>query len=178
MYGGATTFTAHLIYKLGLFGNNISSRNGSQSPTTSMINTNAILRCTKRSEKKLREFGYGLCYQNVSPSILSHIRYPFLTIFKEKYFFNILSKLNVSHTNRLKDITPVIHDHRDISDRAASHIKNWTLVAIRRTVQDYVQKMYGLDCAFLYHPFYPYPVVYNIERKRAVSYLELVLKKT
>ena len=148
-----------------------------RAPTIRMINMNAILRRTKRSEKKLREFGYGLYYQNVSPSVLSQIRYPFLTIFKEEYFFNVLSDLNRSHRNRLKDITLVIHDHRDISDRAASHIKNWTLVAIRRTVQGYMQKKYGLNCDFLYHPFYPYPLVHKPERRGAVSISRISFEK-
>jgi hypothetical protein len=80
LYGGATTFTAHLIHKLGVFNN---SRNINHSYATNVLNANAILRCGKISERKLREFGYGLHYHNISPSILAKIKYPFLTIFKE-----------------------------------------------------------------------------------------------
>lgn len=80
LYGGATTFTAHLIHKLGVFNN---SRNTNHSCATNVLNANAILRCGKISERKLREFGYGLHYHNISPSILAKIKYPFLTIFKE-----------------------------------------------------------------------------------------------
>jgi glycosyltransferase involved in cell wall biosynthesis len=174
LYGGATTFTAHLIHKLGVFNDN---RNTNHTSTANILNANAILRCTKISEKKLRVFGYGLHYQNVSSSVLAKITYPFLTIFKEQYFFHALPKLNRSHSDRLKDITLVIHDHRDTSERAASHIKNWTLVAIRRTVQDYMQKRYGLDCDFLYHPFYPYPIVHKPKRKGAVSISRISFEK-
>jgi glycosyltransferase involved in cell wall biosynthesis len=174
LYGGATTFTAHLIHRLGILNEH---RSRDKTRIAQIPNENTILRCGKISEKKLREFGYDLYYQNVSPSLLAKIRYPFLTIFKEQYFFYALPKLNLSHSDRLKDITLVIHDHRDISERVAPHIKNWTLVAIRRTVQDYMQNRYGLGCAFLYHPFFPYPVIRKPERRGAVSISRISFEK-
>ena len=174
LYGGATTFTAHLIHKLSVF-NKSSCRDNTCD--TSIPNGNAILRCGKISERKLREFGYGLHYQNVSPSVLVKIRYPFLTIFKEDYFFHTLVELNRRQRDRLKDKTLVIHDHRDVSDRAAPYVKNWRLVAIRKTVQQYMRSRYGLDCAFLYHPFYPYPVVHKPKRRGAVSISRISFEK-
>ncbi|HEU4822978.1 MAG TPA: hypothetical protein VFS97_06095 [Nitrososphaeraceae archaeon] len=178
LYGGVTTFTAHLIYKLGVFNSSssISSRK-SDIHIRQIPSNNAILRCGKVSETKLREFGYGLVYQNVSPSILAKIKYPFLTIFKENYFFHVLVDLNRRQRDSLKDITLVIHDHRDISQNTAPYVKNWRLVAIRKTVQEYMQKRYGLDCAFLYHPFYPYPVVYKPKRRGAVSTTRISFEK-
>lgn len=173
LYGGVTTFTAHLIHKLGVFNN---SRNTNHSCSTNILDPNAILRCTKISERKLRELGYGLHYQNVSPSVLAKIRYPFLTIFKEHYFHALL-ELNSRSRDRLKDIGLVIHDHRDVSYRTAPYLKNWTLIAIRRTVRDYIQNRYGLDCAFLYHPFYPYPVIHKAQRRGAVSISRISFEK-
>jgi hypothetical protein len=173
LYGGATTFTAHLIHKLGVFDNN---RNTNYSSATNISNANAILRCAKISEKKIREFGYGLQYQNVSPSILGKIKYPFITIFKENYF-RALFELNRRSNDRPKDIVLVIHDHRDISYRTAPYVKNWRLVTIRRTVHEYMQRTYGLDCAFLYHPFYPYPVIRKPKRKGAVSISRISFEK-
>jgi hypothetical protein len=173
LYGGATTFTAHLIHKLGVFNN---SRSTNHTCATNILNANAILRCAKISERKLREFGYGLHYQNLSPSVLAKIRYPFLTVFKENYFHALL-ELNRRSRDRLKDIGLVIHDHRDVSYRTAPYVKNWTLVAIRRTVQDYMRNRYGLDCAFLYHPFYPYPVIHKPKRKGAVSISRISFEK-
>jgi hypothetical protein len=174
LYGGVTTFTAHLIHRLGISND---YRNKDDSWITQIPYANTILRCGKISEKKLRVFGYGLHYQNVSPAVLSKIGYPFLTIFKERYFFHTLFKLSESHIDRSKDITLVVHDHRDISERTTPYIKNWTLVAIRRTVQDYMQKRYGLDCAFLYHPFYPYPIVRKSKRKGAISISRISFEK-
>jgi len=173
LYGGATTFTAHLIHKLGVFDNSI---NIDHSLATNISNANAIFRCAKISERKLREFGYGLHYQNVSPYILAKIKYPFVTIFKENYF-HALVELNKRSKDRLKDITLVIHDHRDISNRTVPYVKDWRLVTIRRTVQEYVQRTYGLDCTFLYHPFYPYPIVSKTKRKGAVSISRISFEK-
>lgn len=53
LYGGATSFTAHLMLKLAQFRRN-----------------NPVLRVGKRSGTKLRNFGYGLYYRNISePSL-------------------------------------------------------------------------------------------------------------
>jgi hypothetical protein len=138
LYGGATTFTAHLIHKLGIFSKS-SCRENNNTYDAIMPNRNAILRCGKISERKLREFGYGLYYQNVSPSVLAKIRYPFLTIFNEDYFFNTLVELNRGQRDRLKDSILVIHDYRDVSDKVAPYLKNWRLIAIRKTVQEYMR---------------------------------------
>ena len=52
---GATTFTAHLIHKLRKEKARVILRAGN----------------SQRSEKRLREFGYGLFSQNVSSDIIS-----------------------------------------------------------------------------------------------------------
>ena len=108
--------------------------------------------------------------------ILAKIKYPFLTIFKENYFPALL-ELNRRSRDRLGDIALVIHDHRDVSYRTAPYLKNWRLVAIRRTVQEHIQNRYGLDCAFLYHPFYPYPVIHKPKRNGAVSISRISFEK-
>jgi ABC-type bacteriocin/lantibiotic exporter with double-glycine peptidase domain len=101
LYGGATTFAAHLLHQTGY-----SKKN------------NIILRITKRTESKLRDFGYGLYYQNISFDLISKIKFPLITIFKQTHF-NVLTKLNerkgISDNNNNNNVL-VIHDHRDISD--------------------------------------------------------------
>jgi hypothetical protein len=75
LVGGATTFTAHLIHRM-------------------MNNKPIILRPgnANRSEKKLREFGYGLAYQNVTSDVIYKIKYPFITLYKENHF-HLISEL-------------------------------------------------------------------------------------
>ena len=76
LYGGGTTFTAHLLHQTGY-----SKKN------------NIIFRVTKRTESKLREFGYGLRYQNTSIDLINKIKYPFVTLFKDTHF-HVLTRLN------------------------------------------------------------------------------------
>lgn len=143
-FGGVTTFTAHLFYTIDLMGRN---------------NKKIVLRPTasKNSENRLRDFGYGLQYKNISAESLRNIIYPFVIMIKDDYL-TILQKLNQRVGIDDSNIVVVIHDPRDISDRNIQLIKKWKIIiTIRRTVQDYLKQTYNLDSLFLYHPFYPYP---------------------
>lgn len=169
LYGGGTTFAAHLLHQTGY-----SKKN------------NVIFRVTKRTESKLREFGYGLHYQNISIDSINKIRLPFITLFKETHF-NALDRLNErenrsdsNNNNNDSSGILVVHDHRDISDKIVPHLAGWKLVTIRRTVQNYLQSKYGLPSLFLYHPFYPYPIITisnQSERKGAVSISRISFEK-
>lgn len=157
LYGGATTFTAHLLHTLQSFrGNSI------------------VLRYTRRSENKLRDFGYGIFYRNISMDILKTLRHPFVTLFKDNYL-HILPKLNEGKNPH--DIMLVIHDYRDISDKVIPYIKSWKVITIRKTVQEYLKNRYNLDTLFLYHPFYPYPIISRESRKGAVSISRISFEK-
>jgi hypothetical protein len=165
-FGGVTTFTAHLIYTIG-----ISKRK----------NDNIILRPTSsnKSENRLRDFGYGLHYKNISSKILCNIQYPFFTMIKDDYF-PILRNLTNNDKREQPDnnIVVVIHDPRDISNRIIEMIKKWKIITIRRSVQDYIQHKYNLNSVFLYHPFYAYPIdSYIFDKKGAVSISRIALEK-
>src|SRR5215475_2435235 len=102
--GGVTTFTVHLFYTTGLLGSKVVLR-----PTSS-----------SKTENRLRNFGYGLHYRNISADSLRNIKYPFITMVKDEYY-DILNKLNDrnykdSQSGRtLGNTAVVIHDPRDIS---------------------------------------------------------------
>jgi hypothetical protein len=49
LYGGCVTFTAHLMH---------------------LLERKWFRRITNRFEKEFREFGYGICYQNVTSRVL------------------------------------------------------------------------------------------------------------
>jgi glycosyltransferase involved in cell wall biosynthesis len=162
LYGGGTTFTAHLLYQTGY-----SKKNG------------IILRITRSTESKLREFGYKLSYQNIAHDLINEIKFPFITLFKQTHL-NVLTRLNEGENRSNNDGVIVIHDHRDISDSVVPHLADWKLVTIRRTVQKYLKRKYDLKSLFLYHPFYPYPitVISNLsERKGAVSISRISFEK-
>ncbi len=46
---------------------------------------------------------------------------------------------------------------------------NYKLITIRKTVQEYLKTKYDLDSIFMYHPFYPYPIISKESRKGAIS---------
>jgi hypothetical protein len=149
MYGGGTTFTAHLLYTLTSRNEIIISK----------------IRESKRSHGLLRDFGYGLRYQTVTSDFVKNVRYPFITLFTPGYT-HILPKFNhrrISHD----DIILVIHDPTNIPAKVVTHVKKWKIVTIRKGVQHYLESKYGLQPLFLYHPFYPYPIV---EHENTKSY--------
>jgi hypothetical protein len=164
-FGGVTTFTAHLIYTIG-----ISKRK----------NDNIILRPTSsnKSENRLRDFGYGVHYKNISSKILCNIQYPFFTMIKDEYFSILRNLTNNDKREQSDNIVVVIHDPRDISNRIIEMIKKWKIITIRRSVQDYIQHKYNLNSVFLYHPFYAYPIdSYIFDKKGAVSISRIALEK-
>ncbi|MGI0022225.1 MAG: hypothetical protein ACRD9Q_05105 [Nitrososphaeraceae archaeon] len=158
LYGGATTFTAHLMHMLSKLRRN-----------------NIVLRVCKTSEMKLRDFGYGLNYMNISENLLSNIHQPVIVIFKDK-FLPILSSLNRKTEGSFPTVM-VIHDYRDISDRVLPFIINYKLITMRKSVQNFLKVKYELNSEFMYHPFYAYPVNIKKSRHRAVSISRISFEK-
>jgi hypothetical protein len=64
--------------------------------------------------------------------------------------FDILDKL------KNKQVTIVIHDPGEIYNENIEYIRNWNVVVIRKTMQDFLKNNHGIKSRFLYHPFYPY----------------------
>jgi hypothetical protein len=148
-YGSVTTFTAHLLYTIGL-----QSKNN---------NKPSVLHPSIRSEHILRNFGYGLYYKNLSARLLRHIEFPFITVIKDNYF-HALKELSDKEGKVRTNPVLVVHDPRDVSERIASLIKNWKIVTIRKTVQRYLELEYGIKSLFLYQPFFPYETISTTEK--------------
>ena len=147
LYGGCVTFTAHLMHLLG---------------------KKWFRRITNRFEKKFREFGYGLYYQNVTPKVLDYAENPFVTdMFKN---FHVLERM------KRTDITIVIHDATEISKENEPYLKYWNIICIRKALQQYLRENYNLSPNFLYHPFYPYPIRKNNNANS--DYSEGIMHKT
>jgi glycosyltransferase involved in cell wall biosynthesis len=145
MYGGCLTFTAHLLHSLG---------------------KKLVFKISKKShEKRTRDFGYGIEYQNVSLTVFDSIKYPFIT---DMYrHFDRLKKL------KRNDVTIVIHDPGEISRHNEPYLKYWNIITIRKSMQNFLQENFGIESQFLYHPFYAYPISQfgqdHHKRKEAVS---------
>jgi len=159
LYGGGTTFTAHLVHTI-------------MKPNETVISR---VRKSTKLELKLRDFGYGLRYQNINPISLKKVRYPFITLFTLDYS-NILPELNRARRN-LNDVIVVIHDPTHISQKVLAAIKKWKIITIRKTVQHYIQSRFGLQPHFLYHPFHSYPTVSHNDRIYAISISRISYEK-
>src|SRR4029079_11022030 len=100
--------TAHLMYKIAKFRRN-----------------NIVLRVGRRSEEKLRDFGYGLQYRNISDKLLTNTGHVIIVIFKDK-FLPVLKALN-RNPEKSSAMVMIIHDHRDISEKVIPYVKNYKL---------------------------------------------------
>ena len=58
IYGGGLTFTVHLLHSLG---------------------KKLVFKISKNYEKRTRDFGYGIEYQNVPLTVFDAIKNPFIT---------------------------------------------------------------------------------------------------
>ncbi len=135
IYGGWVTFTVHLAKKYNY----------------------RLYKVGKRTEKKLRNYGYGVDYQNVCLDDLLKLPNLFVTAV-DKHYWNILPHLP-------KDTKIVIHDPTELKPNSKtpnpliqeqcclSHFKVYT---IRETVQKYLVDTYNILSEFKLHPFYPY----------------------
>jgi len=136
MYGGCLTFTAHLLHTL---------------------NTKQVFRIAKRFEKRKRNFGYGIRYQNVPLEYLDTVQNVFITDMYQH--FECLEKLRrTSKGKGLGDITIVIHDPGEIFKFNEPYLKCWNIITIRKSMQQYLRDKHGIESKFIYHPFYPYPI--------------------
>ncbi len=126
-YGGCTTFTAHLLH---------------------ILNRKYVLCLTKAFEKDAGAFGYGIKFQRKPIEFLDKVKEMFITDMYQN--FQLLDKL------KDKDVTIVVHDPCEIFNENEGYLKGWNIVVIRKTVQAYLKRKYGIKAKFLYHPFYPY----------------------
>ena len=135
MYGGCLTFTAHLLHTL---------------------NRKKVFRIAKKFEKRKKNFGYGIRYQNVPVEYLDSVQNIFITDMYQH--FECLEKLRRITKERGKEVTIVVHDPGEIFRFNEPYLKYWNIITIRKSMQQYLQDKYGIESKFIYHPFYPYSI--------------------
>lgn len=129
------TFTAHLALSTGL----------------------EVCKPGKRTEKRKREFGYGVGYR-ISADLSSS---PVLITAIDPSFYWALPL--VPEGSWL-----VIHDPTELRPALLPLLSRFRLVCIRESVAKVVREK-NLECRVLLHPFYPYPTPPQCEeRKKAV----------
>ena len=126
IYGGWVSFTAHLSLKHSL----------------------PIHKLSTKTEKRLRPFGYGTYYKNVS-SILPNP----IIVAVDRNHYKYLSHFP-------DDTWIVIHDTSEITKsiflpQLLQHLRRFRIITIRKSVQQFLQDTYNLSSLFIIHPFYP-----------------------
>ncbi len=108
-YGGCTTFTAHLLH---------------------ILNRKHVLCLTKAFEKDIGDFGYDIQYKRVPVEFIAKVNRMFISDMYQN--FSLLGKL------KDKDIAIVVHDPVEIFEENEGYLREWNIVVIRKTIQDYL----------------------------------------
>ncbi len=137
-FGGWVTFTAHLSQKY-------------RYPLYKIHNKTET---KKNGDPVLRDFGYGVKYQNISIEDAKKLKNILITAI-DKNYYKYLSHLPKRST------TLVIHDPTEVKGKSTQpvidHLKYFKIITIRKTVQEFLKKIYKVDSKFKLHPFYEYP---------------------
>jgi hypothetical protein len=150
VYGGWVSFTAHLALKYNL-------------PLFEIGNKTEY---TKEGLPKLRDYGYGVTYQNIAIADLEKI--------KGKILITAIDKTNYEFLDKFPDGTfIVIHDPTEVKSKAAEpllkHLPRFTILTIRESVKTYLKNTYNLKSKFIIHPFFEYPFEKTSNPTKAVS---------
>lgn len=121
MFGGWVTFTAHLAKGLGL---------------------NTIYKAGKKTEGKVKDYGYGINYWNVNP----------LKLVGQDLIITAIDKNHYTTLNLFKDVYLVIHDPTELKDEVLKLLPKFKIITIRKTVQDFLLTK-GFNSTFIPHPF-------------------------
>jgi hypothetical protein len=147
VYGGWVSFTAHLAlkYKFPLF------KIGTRTEGTD-------------AEPKMRDYGYGVEYQNRAPSDLP----------KGKLLITAIDKTYYEYLDKLPDDTYiVIHDPTEVNGKGKEpvlrNLPRFRVVTIRESVKKFLKDNFNIKSRFIIHPFYEYPFTKNKKPTSAVS---------
>lgn len=147
VYGGWVSFTAHLAlkYKFPLF------KIGSRTEGT-------------ETEPKLRDYGYGVSYQNRAASDLP----------KGKLLITAIDKTYYEYLDKLPDGTYiVIHDPTEVSGKGKEpvlrNLQRFRVITIRESVKKFLKDSFKINSRFILHPFYEYPYKKSKKPSSAVS---------
>ena len=125
-YGGWISFTIHLYHKYKC----------------------KLYKIVKKSEKRLRKFGYDVEYKNLSIDEIIKLPNIIITAIDKNYY---------DYLDQFPDNTKIIiHDPTEIKNKIfMNKLKRFKVITIRNTVHDLL-KSYNINNIFIHHPFHPY----------------------
>lgn len=154
-YGGWVSFTAHMARKYN----------------ANLYKIGNKTEVKKNGEPTLRDFGYGVKYQNISPQDAHSLNNVLITAIDKNFY---------SHLDGFKKGTSlVIHDPTEFKGKSTQpvldNLHKFNILTIRETVNSILKggrpEPYGFkpkQNRFIVHPFFPYNKS-NVTKNRAVS---------
>ena len=142
-YGGWVSFTTHMALKYDL------------ELLVYVENNEHNKKVGKRTEKdRLRNYGYGLKYQNMAIEDITQ---------KDNLLITAIDKTYYKYLDMFPYGTKiVIHDPTEVKAKSSKalidNLPRFEIFTIRKTVQKYLKDNFNLDSQFMEHPFYEYPV--------------------
>ena len=135
IYGGWVTFTVHLSKKFNY----------------------RLYKVSKRTEKKMRSFGYDVDYQNVCIEDLLKLPNLMITAI-DKHYWNLLPHLPPSTKIVIHDPTELKISHKNPNPLVQGDfcLQNFKVYTIRETVQRYLLDNHNIQSEFRLHPFFDY----------------------
>lgn len=112
----------------------------------SLIKGYPIYKIGNKTEKKERDYGYNCKYRNLAPDDAAKLDNILIACIDKNYYKYLPS---------IKSATIVIHDPTELKEPLLEHLHRFNIITIRKSVQDFLKKKYGLKSKFLVHPFYP-----------------------
>ena len=145
-FGGWVTFTAHLSRKYNY----------------------KLYKIHKKTEKKkdgspvLRDYGYGVKYQNISIEDAAKLKDIMITAI-DKNYYKYLDEFPSKKT------TLVIHDPTEVKGKSTQpvidNLKRFKIITIRETVKNHLKKTFKVNSTFKLHPFFEYDITKNTNEK-------------
>ncbi len=147
VYGGWVSFTAHMALKYDMKLYKI----GSKTEGTA-------------DAPKLRDYGYGVEYQNRAPNDLPPGKILITAI--DKSYYEYLDKIPTGSYL-------VIHDPTEVTGKGTEpvvkNLSRFKIITIRESVKKFLKDTLGVKSKFILHPFYEYPFKKDKHPGRAVS---------
>ena len=109
-----------------------------------------LLKVSKRMERKTRDFGFGVRYQNIPKEAIQSMKDQIVLSFDPKHEFMI---------PYLKEPTLLMHDTAEPKRRLTDFYKSCKRIIVnRKTLQTFLREEYELKSDHVEMPFNPYPI--------------------
>lgn len=125
-----------------------------------------INKVTKKSERTMRDYGYGCQYKNLAIQDVIGLPNVFITAV-DKHFWSSLQFFpegtgivihDPTECKKHKDGNPLVQD----TEYGSHLLRRFKVYTIRKTVQAYLETTLGIQSTFLKHPFYASVVPSNM----------------